>query len=164
MFFKKRNTYEMNVDTANAILQNVFAAEDKTPNMLSFDKIVLRQKANTRFYDKILRVLLLVLTLSFLSPLVIVPVANLFYHPAEQSQAVLLDNYVKDNCLYIQLGNTGILFEEAYMETLDGTRYPVISYEDKTCTLCFPYPENTESNIYIPVEDGTVLHLLLTPQ
>ena len=39
-----------------------------------------------------------------------------------------------------------------------------ISYEEKTCTLCFPYPENTESNIYIPVEDGTVLHLLLTPQ
>ena len=71
MFFKKRNTYEMNVDTANAILQNVFAAEDKTPNTLSFDKIVLRQKANTRFYDKILRVLLLVLTLSFLSPLVL---------------------------------------------------------------------------------------------
>ena len=57
MFFEKKNKYEMNIDTANEILQNVFAAESKTPNTVPFDKLVLRQKANTRFYNRILVIL-----------------------------------------------------------------------------------------------------------
>ena len=54
MLFRKKKNYEMNIDTANAILQNVFAAEAKAPNTIPFDKLVLREKANTRFYDRAL--------------------------------------------------------------------------------------------------------------
>lgn len=76
MFFGRKNKYEMNMDTANTILQNVFASESKIPNTVPFDKLVLRQKANTRFYDRILIILFLVLLLTFLSPLAFTPLTG----------------------------------------------------------------------------------------
>ena len=44
--FKK--TYQMNIDKANDTLQNVFAACNKAPNTIPFDKLVLQQAAHTR--------------------------------------------------------------------------------------------------------------------
>lgn len=40
----------MNIDSANAALQNIFAACDQKPNTMPFDTILLRQQANTRSY------------------------------------------------------------------------------------------------------------------
>lgn len=163
MFFEKKNKYEMNIDTANEILQNVFAAESKTPNTVPFDKLVLRQKANTRFYDRILVILFLVLLLTFLSPLALTPLTGNPNTGFISNSVELVDDYVEEGFLYLQLDGMLILYEDAYLETADGTQYSVISYDESIGTLCFPYIEGTESNIYIPLEGGQTFHLLLTP-
>ena len=46
--FKKSKRYQMDIKTADQMLQNVFAACDTTPNKVPFDKIVLRNKTNVR--------------------------------------------------------------------------------------------------------------------
>ena len=61
MFFSKNSKYEMNKETANAALQNVFAACDKAPNTIPFDKLLLREKLNTHIYDRLVVLVLLLL-------------------------------------------------------------------------------------------------------
>ncbi len=68
MFYKKK-TYQMDMDTANTALQNIFAACEKTPNTIPFDKLVLRQSAYTKPFDNLLIILTIALTLTILAPL-----------------------------------------------------------------------------------------------
>lgn len=164
MFFRKNKKYQMNMDTANTILQNVFAAESQTPNTIPFDKLVLREKANTRFYDRFLVMLSVVVLFVFLSPLAFIPITGNPITGFSSGTLELVDDYVEKDCLYLQVDGAPVLYKDAYLETTDGTRYSPISFDEKTGTLCFPYIENLESNIYIPTMDGGTLHLLLTPQ
>lgn len=76
MLYKKQKKYEINIDRANDILQNVFAAESKTPNTIPFDKLVLRAKPDTRRYDIPLCLAVLLLILTLISPFCIVPIAE----------------------------------------------------------------------------------------
>ena len=76
MFFRKNKIYKMDPGQANSALQNIFAACDQTPNTIPFDKLLLRQKLNTRKYDILLCVIALALFFTFLSPLVIVPLSQ----------------------------------------------------------------------------------------
>lgn len=160
----KKKKYEMNIDAADSILQQVFAASDRLPNSVPFDKLVLREKLNTRFYDRAMAAFALTLLLTFLSPLVIVPLAELLDTKAGSEAVRLVDDYIAEGCLYLQLEGDAVLYEDAYLETTDGKRYPVISYDAGSGILCFPYIETTEANIYIPIEGASDFHLLLSPQ
>lgn len=164
MFFSKNSKYEMNKETANAALQNVFAACDKAPNTIPFDKLLLREKLNTHIYDRLVVLVLLLLLFTFLSPLAIVPVSEFLERVFAPEKVQMTDNYVEDGFLYIQLKGDNILYEDAYLERSDGTIVPAASYDIKTKTICFPFVEDGESNIYIPVTDSSPLHLLLSPQ
>lgn len=164
MFFHKHQKYEMNMETANAALQNVFAACDKAPNTIPFDKLVLREKLNTRCYNRLLFIAALLLLLTFLSPLAIVPVSEYLDSRFPTTEAKLITDYVENGYLYLQLEGDNILYKDAYLEKPDGTVIPVQSYDRKKGILCLPYIDDAETNIYIPLKNGKVLHLLLSPQ
>lgn len=164
MFFHRKRKYEMNIDTANAILQNVFAAGEKTPNRIPFDTLMLRGRADTRFYDRALVLLAVLLCLTFLLPLAIVPLAKRLEPSVDEGYAVLTADYISDGLLCLEVRGCGICCADAWMETSDGTVCQVLSYDEDRGLLCFPYVEAAEANIYIPVKNGEPLHLLLTPQ
>lgn len=159
MLYKKK-TYRIDMDAANAALQNIFAACDEKPNTVPFDKLVLRQTARTKPFDTLLIILTIVLVLTILTPL-----PFLYFQPAtDYSNIELSDYYTKDNKLYLQLdaGAHTIKFEEAYLVTPSGSIYEFVSYDAAKQSLCFPYV-TMECNIYIPYDNDSVLHLQLTP-
>ena len=153
----------MDMDMANATLQNILAACDQAPNTIPFDKLVLRQKLNTGVYNRLLMITAVILILTFLSPLTVVPVAEMLAKN-DSSTPVLLDNYVKEDMLYLELSGEHIIFTEAYLETADGKQYFALSYDASHNIICFPYFGESESNIYIPVENQSTLHFLVTPE
>lgn len=164
MLFRKAKKYEIDMNAANSTLQNVFAACEKTPNTVPFDKLTLREKLNTSSFDRMICITIVIIFLTLLLPVIIVPACTKLDQFNKPQKVELINDYVEDGYLYIQIKGDHIQFQNAYMETLDGTVYEVISYERKTGILCFPYIEDTESNIYIPVRDAAPFHLLLSPQ
>uniref|UniRef100_UPI004055BBF1 hypothetical protein n=1 Tax=Acetatifactor sp. TaxID=1872090 RepID=UPI004055BBF1 len=164
MSFMKKNTYQMDIDRANSTLQNIFAACDQAPNTIPFDKLVLRQKVNTRIYNRLLVITAAVFLLTFLSPLIIVPVSNMMEHLLAPTPVVLLNDYREGDILYLQLAGDHILYEEAYLETISGERYYAVSYDAAKQLIAFPYIEDSEANIYIPIKDNEPLHFLLSPK
>lgn len=164
MFFQRKNTYHIDLDKANTTLQNVFAACDQTPNTIPFDKLLLRQKVNTRVYNRLLIITATILLFTFLSPFIIVPVSTALERITAPEPVTLLNDYLENDILYLKLSGDGILYEEAYLETVDGHRESVISYDIEEQIIALPYIEGKEANIYIPVENGTPFHLLLSPQ
>ena len=154
----------MNTDLANSTLQNVLAACKKAPNSVSVDTLLLRQRPNTTIYNRLLIITGLLLLLTLSSPLGIIPAANALEPYFGVRPITLVEDYVSENRLYLLVSGDNILYKEAYLEKADGTILPVESYDASEGMLCFPYISDMESNIYIPVKDGTPLHLLLTPQ
>ena len=71
MFFYKKHRYEMDIKLANETLQNIFAACDRAPNTIPFDKLVLRQKTNTRLYNILLIITAILFLLTLLFPFMI---------------------------------------------------------------------------------------------
>lgn len=161
MFFQKRKSYQLNKKQADATLQKVFEACQQPPNTIPFDKLLLRQKLNTCFYDCLIALTGILLLLTFLSPLMVSPVSSLLQE--KEGHATLVSHTLEGDTLCLTLSGEGILYEEAYQETADGITEGALSYDQKTQTLCFTYYE-TETNIYIPLKNAPTLHLLLSPQ
>ena len=166
MFFKKRKKYQMNLKMANETLQKVFAACEQPPNTIPFDKLVLRRKLNTRTYDFLLVLTGLLLLLTFLAPLAVSPVSQLLNSKTRvehESGVYLISDSVSDHILCLTLSGEGIKYQEAFQETSSGITESPLSYDSQSGTLYFTYYE-TETNIYIPVENAPTLHLLLSPE
>ncbi len=164
MSFRKPKTYQMDIDKANSTLQNVFAACDQAPNTIPFDKIVLRQKVNTRIYNGLLTATALFLLLTFFAPFFIVPASHMMEDILAPQPVVLLNDYLDGDILYLQLAGDNILYEEAYLETLDGRKESAVTYDERKQLIGFPYIGDSESNIYIPIKNSEPLHLLFSPQ
>lgn len=163
MLFYKRKTYRLNKEQANATLQNVFTECHHTPNTVPFDKILLRQKTNTRMYDILLCLTAFLLLATFLFPLAVAPTDYLLKRETPSEKIVLVSDDLSGDVLTLTLSGDGILFEQAYQETDTGIRESALSYDRKAGTICFTY-HKTETNIYIPVENAPTLHLLLSPK
>lgn len=161
MFFKKKKKYRMDMKQADSTLQNIFAACEQKPNTIPFDKLILRQKLNTRIYDRLLTLTAFLLLITFLSPLAVAPVAGLF-SDGSPGKVELIHDSMSDAILSLTLSGEGIQFEQAYQELPDGTIEKPVSYDKETLTICFRYHE-TEANIYIPVENAPVFHILVSP-
>jgi len=164
MLFKKKAKYKIDMEKANATLQNILAACDKAPNTIPFDKIVLRQKFNSKVYTSPIIVVAILLILTLSSPLFIVPVSRYIGQQFPPEETVLIADYVEDNMLYLKFsGKRSILYHDVYLETLDGQSVSSLSFDMKEGIICFPYYEYTESNVYIPLYNGEILHLLISP-
>lgn len=161
MLFKSRKKYRMNMEQANATLQNVFAACNQTPNTIPFDKLVLRKKLNTRVYNRMIVLTALLLFITFLAPLAVAPVSVFLSRQPEK--VTLLSDSIENGVICLTLSGDGILYTEAYQETADGIKEAPLSYDKDTGTIYFTYYE-TATNIYIPIENAPTFHLLLSPQ
>lgn len=164
MLFQKNKTYQMDMNTANATLQNVFAACNQAPNTIPFDKLVLRQKSDTKIYNRLLFVTAVVLTFTFLLPVFIVPASTLITGTASRRPVALIDDYIEDNILILTFTGDAIQYEDAYFEFPDGHIEYALSYDASKQTICFRYYDDAEINIYIPIKNDQTLHLLITPQ
>lgn len=164
MSFKKRKTYQMDIKQADSALQNIFEACNQSPNTIPFDKLVLRRKANTKIYNRLLTASAIILLITFLSPFYIVPVSRVTEKLFTPKPVVLINDYLEEDILYLQFTGDNILYEEAYLETPDGQKIYAIIYDAKKQLIGFPYIEEAESNIYIPIKNNTPLHFLLSPR
>lgn len=165
MFFNKKQKYQMDIADANSALQNILAACKQPPSSLPVDKILLRQKAKVQQYNMLLVVTALILLITFITPLCAVPFLSSgnIAHPQSHSSITLLSDDLADDILTLTFAGEGILFTESYLELSDGTTEAPLSYNEASNTICFTY-HNTDINIYIPVENAPVYHLLISPQ
>lgn len=163
MFFHKKKRYSMDLKQADSTLQNIFAACDRKPNVISFDKLRLRQKLNTRVYNRLLLLTGLVLLLTFFSPFAVSPVTELLAGENGQPVALVSDS-MEGDLLTLTLSGSGILFDQAYQELPDGSVEAALSYDKKAKTISFSYHEEITVNIYIPVTDQSPLHLVVSPK
>lgn len=154
MRFHKKKSYQLDTAAANSALQNILSSCGQAPNTIPFDKLVLRRKANTAFYNRMLIATATVLLLTFLCPLVIVPASSLFV----VEPASLVEDYVKDELLYLELSGDHILYAEAYMETDSGAVFQPVFVEKRRSTIAFDFPTEN-AKIYIPVKDADPLIL-----
>lgn len=162
MFFSKKKIYQMDMEQANTALQNIFAACNQAPNTIPFDKLVLRRQLNTGIFKRLIVITAMTLLLTFLSPLIIVSVANALDPVSTPVTVELLNDYRTEDILYLEFSHGNVLYEEAYLETADGNIIYALSYDASTNTIAFPYIADAECNIYIPVADGQPLHFLLS--
>lgn len=161
MRFHDSNKYELNLETADAAFQNILAACDRSPNAIPSGKLALQQKPNTRLYDRLLILTAALLILTFLLPLGIVPMAKLLDRRGTPEPVALLNDYVENGFLYLELSGDNILYEEAWMTSLDDEIISGI-YDESTGLISFPFPNSGEYNIFIPVKNSDPFQLLLT--
>lgn len=162
MRFHRKNKYKMDISSANQILQNVLAAQSHSASRVPFDKLVLRGKINMRFCNQFLVILIAIFFITCIAPLMIISHARTAEPRTGSVQ--LEEHYLKDQCLYLHVSGEYIDYGEAYLETTAGERHYTVSYDEENGILCFPYFNDTESNIYIPAKGVSPLHILITPR
>lgn len=162
MFFHKKNRYELDMTTANNALQNILSTCNQPVNTIPFDKLVLRKKINAASYNRLIIATAVIFVLTFLSPLIIVPLSELNDRLFAPAPAELTLDYVENNVLSLKFTGDNILYNDAYMETLSGERISPLSVDVSDRVISFPFLSE-EANIYIPVKNGTTIHLLFTP-
>lgn len=162
MFFHKKNRYELDMTTANNALQNILSSCNQPVNTIPFDKLVLRKKVNAASYNHLIAATALIFVLTFLSPLVIVPLSELTAKLLVSAPPELTLDYVENNVLSLQFTGDNILYTEAYMETISGEVIAPLSVDASQGVISFPFLTE-EANIYIPVKGGETIHLLFTP-
>jgi len=162
---KHTQTYTMDVNTANETLQNVFLACNQPPNTVPFDKLLLRRKLNTRHYTICICIILLFLVLTFLSPFVFMhhSVSKIVTVNGYHSSIIVVDHYLKKDYFCLVLSGKGIDYADAYLTDSSGQKMSPSSFDVLKGHIVFPY-DGKEVQIYIPSDDGTTLHLLLSPQ
>lgn len=163
MLTDKKETYQIDQDTANAALQNILAACDKEPNTIPLEKLSRRYEKNTLLCSVMLVLTGILFLLTLLLPLylpTLLTFARPYFAPAP---VALVNDHVEEGILYLEFTGDHILYEQAYMKTNDGRTEKVFSYDAQAGIIAFPYYADVESNIYIPVMDGEVLQFLVTP-
>ena len=162
--FKKSKRYQMDIKTADQMLQNVFAACDTTPNKVPFDKIVLRNKTDVRSERLLIVITIILFILTLITPLFL-PKGNDFVS-VDSSMGRPLSvtvHEMKDDSFLISFEGNKVDITSSYMEGKDGSVVYASSYDEFTNTVTFPY-DSKEYNIYIYDVSGKCIHLLLTPK
>jgi hypothetical protein len=65
----RRKKYTLDVVAAGATLQNVFEACNQAPNTIPFDKLVLKQEADTSKYDIWLVITFIIFVITAIVPI-----------------------------------------------------------------------------------------------
>lgn len=141
MFFHKKNRYELDMNTANNALQNILSTCNQPVNTIPFDKLVLRKKINAASYNRLIVATAVIFVLTFLSPLIIVPLSEFNEKLFAPAPAELTLDYVENNVLSLKFTGDNILYDEAFMETLSGEIIEPLSVEQcqRRDQFSFPY-------------------------
>lgn len=157
---KQSEQFELDEEIADQVLQNVFAACNRPPSQIPFDKLSLRKAQNVRPFLICRRITILFTCLMFIAPL-------FFYSPLHvkgvaASKISVKNHYMENNYFTIVLEGDNIDYESIYALTQNGeTLLPQIN--KRTCEIRFLY-EGQTLNIYIPTTDGNVLQGILSPK
>lgn len=158
-----RLKYNMDIDTANDILQNVFAAKNQAPNTTSFDMIVLKSKARTSLVTSCMWVGIIMLCLVILSPLAFqsqeLKVSNL----ASTGEVQIVEHRLFSEEFVMMLSGSKLDYQQIYALKNDGTViFPSrIRFINGNTEVTFPY-EGESLNLYIPDIDGGVIQAILS--
>jgi len=162
-YLQKKLKYNMDIKTADKMLQNVFSACDTTPNRVSFDKIVLRSRQNL-FSDNLLIILACVIfALTFLTPLFF-PHSNAFVSvdSSKGRELTVNSSEMTESTFSISFDGAPLDSGSSYMLGDDNTMVLPMEYDRETNTIVFPYVP-MEYNIYVYDVNGKCIHLLLSP-
>lgn len=161
MGFRVNRKYKLNPETADTALKNILEACDRPPNTVPSGKLVLRQKLIARLHDRTLILTVALLMIAFLVPLGIILMTKLPDRQGTPEPVALINDYVENGFLYLELSGDNILYEEAWMIDMDDEITSGI-YDKQSGQICFPIPDSGEFNIYIPVKNDEPFQLLLT--
>lgn len=154
-FFSKKNTID--IQTADAMLQDVFKSCDVTPNKVPLKTLVENCNYNGKYY-----VITIIISIVFLLVTLIVPIREYFSYGDAKGKISLVYHEEYDSTLRICVSSDNVDLGRCYMEDSDGNRTPAISLFTFGKTVVFPFPDR-EMNIYIYDFNGEELHLLFTP-
>ena len=161
MFRKKEKPIELDIELADATLQNIFEACDLPPNTIPFDKIVLRQKVNTVYFQTCILFCIRLLIITLLAPL---PFLLINYHNQKQptNNTISIEkDYLKDDIIYLKL-SVDVDPNVSYLIAADGRTISPVSYDSLTKTIAFPYPDS-EASIYLETSNDVSAVVLVTP-
>lgn len=155
----------MDIADANAALQNILVACKQPPSSLPVDKILLRQKAKVQKYNILLLITVIALLVTFSIPLSVIPFlpSGNATHVQTGNGITVVSDKLENGILTLTFDGEGILFDESYLQLPDGTIEQPLSYDKASNSICFTY-HDTAINIYIPVENAPVYHLLISPK
>ncbi len=159
--FRKKKPIELDIELADATLQNIFEACDLPPNTIPFDKIVLRQKINTVYFQACILFCIRLLIITLLAPL---PFILINHHNQKQptSNTISIEkDYLKDDIIYFKL-SVAVDPTASYLTASDGSTLEPVSYDSLTKTIAFPYLD-TEASIYLKTPDDVSAVVLVTP-
>ena len=162
--FNKKQKYNIDIDTAGKMLENVFAACDTTPNRVPFDKIVLKQRLNL-FTDNLFIILsIVVFIITFLAPLFF-PHSSIFMSAdAGTGRPMSVTTHeMTESSFSVSFDGAAIDIGASYMEGEDGVTVTASEYDRDTNTITFPYYAQ-EYNIFVYDTNGRCMHLLLSPR
>lgn len=158
----KSRKYNMDMETANQTLQNVFAACNQKPNTIPFEKIVLRKKAKTAAVVGCKYISILFLILTLLSPLCFINDSIKVYNTKGVSSHVIIEEHSFENdCFTIKLKGDRINYDEISICYEDGTVGAPDEIIPSEGIVRIHQPYGT-INIYVPDYDGNTLHAVLT--
>ena len=155
-------TYKIDLETADSLLQNVFAACETTPNTVPLKKIEKRNKLNL-FTDNLLIIIACaIFVISFFIPLFF-PHSPIFVSvDARARELTVVDHSLSETEFSVSFDGLALDYESSYMESADGVRVPASSYDRFENKITFPF-EKGEYNIYVFDTSGRGIHLLLSP-
>lgn len=161
MFFKKK--YNMDMNTANQTLQNVFAACNQQPNTIPFDKLMLKGLAQTALVSACKWIAAAFLVLVLVSPLAFQSSDFSVSSKGFRESIAITDHQLYADEFKMVLNGSDIDYNNIYAKKPDGTFvFPSsINVANDTLIVTIPY-EGVSLNIYIPDKNGKVLQAILS--
>ncbi len=160
--FHRKKIYKMDMASANDTLQNVFAACEKEPNTIPFDKIVLRRKADTRLTCICkFTTLIMILALIFI-PLFTLRTSTNIETEYNKSSLHIVDHFVTEKFIHLTFEEANYYAPSCYSLDTNGQRSLALIDHTNPTHLVFAYTGVT-IHLYLCDEYGEYLHLIISP-
>lgn len=163
LFKRNKRTYSMDIKQAGETLHNIFAACEQEPNKVPFDKIVLRQKANTKMFTIGKYISILFIIFLFIAPFLFPhSEATITAQKTSKSTLELESHLVKDEFFIMTFYEDNINYKNSFAVTANGDKLLPVMDSSVDGTIVFPYME-IPLNIYVYDTDGNYIQFVLTP-
>ena len=159
----RNKKYDIDIKTADEMLQNVFAACDTAPNKVPFEKIVSKSRQNLFSDNAFIVVAILIFVATFFCPLFF-PHGSVFMSVDSSvgRPLTVVAHEMTEDTFSISFDGLSLDVANSYMVSADNAIILPMEYNRNTNTIVFPYTPS-EYNIYVYDIKGKCLHLLLSP-
>lgn len=161
---KNRKKYTMDAQLADSTLKNVFKACNIKIQTESVRQIQEKHNKEAHGYWLLMVTALAALVMLLITPFCFRPSpATVTAMQSQSSSAQVYQHHMEDGIFYITFSGSGIEYSRVYLVDSTGKKQKILSYNTRKSTIAFPY-SGQELNIYVPEDNGSVLHLLLSPR